>query len=419
MILFIIIYLGNGIITGNLKSMPVEVAFLISAFVALVINRKVKFTTKVETFCKGGGNPNIILMSLIFILAGVFSQISKDMGAVDSVVNFGLSIFSSKVLVPAIFIISCFLSLAIGTSVGTIVALTPIAIGLSESSGNPLGLCCAAVLGGAMFGDNLSFISDTTIVATKIRGCEMRDKFNANFKLVLGPAIISTIFSTPTIVEENIMYEYSLLKMLPYVLVLIAALLGVDVFIVLFLGILSSGTIGLLLGSFSLGDLILAYSKGIQGTGKIVIVVILVGGIIELVKLNGGLEYVIHSIKSRVKKKRDAEIWIGILVLLIDICVGNNTIAVVSAGPIAKEISDEYKLEPKIVASILDTFAAGIQGLLPYSNPMLAVLGVATSVSAIEVIKYNYYNALMIIVTFMAIFIRSRVAERRHIIINS
>ncbi len=423
MILFIIIYLGNGIITGNLKSMPVEVAFLISAFVALVINRKVKFTTKVETFCKGGGNPNIILMSLIFILAGVFSQISKDMGAVDSVVNFGLSIFPSKVLVPAIFIISCFLSLAIGTSVGTIVALTPIAIGLSESSGNPLGLCCAAVLGGAMFGDNLSFISDTTIVATKTQGCEMRDKFNANFKLVLGPAIISTIlfyiFSTPTIVEENIMYEYSLLKMLPYVLVLIVALMGVDVFIVLFLGILSSGTIGLLLGSFSLGDLILVYSKGIQGTGKIVIVVILVGGIIELVKLNGGLEYVIHSIKSRVKKKRDAEIWIGILVLLIDICVGNNTIAVVSAGPIAKEISDEYKLEPKIVASILDTFAAGIQGLLPYSNPMLAVLGVATSVSAIEVIKYNYYNALMIIVTFMAIFIRSRVAERRHIIINS
>lgn len=181
--------------------MPVEIAFLISAFVALFINRKVKFTTKVETFCKGGGNPNIILMSLIFILAGVFSQISKDMEAIDSVVNFGLSIFLSKILAPAIFIISCFLSLAIGTLVGTIVALTPIVIELSESSGNPLGLCCVAVLGGAMFGDNLSIISDTTIVATKTQGCEMRDKFNTNFKLVLVPAIISTIlfyvFSTP------------------------------------------------------------------------------------------------------------------------------------------------------------------------------------------------------------------------------
>lgn len=419
MILFIVIYLGNGIITGSLKSMPVEVAFLISALVALFINRKVKFSEKVETFCKGGGNPNIILMSLIFILAGVFSQISKDMGAVNSVVNFGLTVFPSKILVPAIFIISCFLSLAIGTSVGTIVALTPIAIGLSETSGNPLGLCCAAVLGGAMFGDNLSIISDTTIVATKTQGCEMRDKFKANFKLVLGPAIVSAIlfytFSNPIInTGENIMYEYSILKMLPYILVLVAALMGIDVFIVLFLGILASSGIGLFLGSFTLKELIAAASHGIQGTGKIVIIVILVGGIIELVKLNGGLEYVIYNIKSRVKKKRDAEIWIGILVLLIDICVGNNTIAVVSAGPIAKEISDEYKLEPKIVASILDTFAAGVQGLLPYSNPMLAVLGIATSISAFDIIKYNYYNFLMITVTFIAIFIRSMKAKENN-----
>lgn len=412
MVLFIVIYLGNGLITKDLKSMPVEVAFLISAVVSLMLNQKVKFSKKVETFCKGGGNSNIILMSLIFILAGVFSQISKEMGAVSSVVNFGLSIFPSKILIPALFIISCFLSLAIGTSVGTIVALTPIAIGLSETSGNSLGLCCAAVLGGAMFGDNLSIISDTTIVATKTQGCEMRDKFKANFKLVLVPAIVSAILfylnSNPVIsLEDNVFYNYSLLKMLPYVLVLIAALAGIDVFIVLFLGIILSAIIGLSLGSFSLRELILATSKGIQGTGKIVIIVILVGGIIELVKLNGGLDYVIYKIKNRVQKKRDAEIWIGILVVLIDICVGNNTIAVVSAGPIAKEISDEYKLEPKIVASILDTFAAGIQGLLPYSNPMLAVLGIATSISALDIIKYNYYNALMIIVTFIAIFIRS------------
>lgn len=411
MVLFIIIYLGNGLITGSLKSMPVEVAFLISAVVALFINRKVKFSEKVETFCKGGGNPNIILMSLIFVMAGAFSQISKDIGAVSSVVNFGLSLFPSKILIPALFIISCFLSLAIGTSVGTIVALTPIAIGLSDKSGNPLGLCCAAVLGGAMFGDNLSIISDTTIVATKSQGCEMRDKFKANFKLVIIPALITaTLFyfvSQPTESMISGVYEYSILKMIPYLLVLITALSGLDVFIVLLLGIFSSGGIGILLNSLSFREVINSMSKGIQGTGKIVIIVIIVGGIIELVKMNGGIDYIIYNIKIRVKKKRDAELWIGILVLTIDICVGNNTIAVVSAGPIAREISDEYKLEPKIVASILDTFAAGVQGILPYSNPMLAVLGIATSISAFELIKYNYYNILMIGTTFLAIFIRS------------
>lgn len=411
MVLFIIIYLGNGLITGSLKSMPVEVAFLISAVVALFINRKVKFSEKVETFCKGGGNPNIILMSLIFVMAGAFSQISKDIGAVSSVVNFGLSLFPSKILIPALFIISCFLSLAIGTSVGTIVALTPIAIGLSDKSGNPLGLCCAAVLGGAMFGDNLSIISDTTIVATKSQGCEMRDKFKANFKLVLIPALVTaTLFyfvSQPTESMISGVYEYSILKMIPYLLVLITALSGLDVFIVLLLGIFSSGGIGILLNSLSFREVINSMSKGIQGTGKIVIIVIIVGGIIELVKMNGGIDYIIYNIKIRVKKKRDAELWIGILVLTIDICVGNNTIAVVSAGPIAREISDEYKLEPKIVASILDTFAAGVQGILPYSNPMLAVLGIATSISAFELIKYNYYNILMIGTTFLAIFIRS------------
>lgn len=412
MLLFIIIYLGSGIITGSLKNMPVEVAFLISSFVALFLNKKIKFSEKVEIFCKGGGNSNIILMCIIFILAGAFSQISKDMGAVSSVVNFGLSLFPSKILVPALFIIACFLSLSIGTSIGTIVALTPIAIGLSDKSGNPLGLCCAAVLGGAMFGDNLSIISDTTIVATKTQGCEMRDKFKANFKLVLGPALMSIFlfyFSSNSNIQVNSLmtYEYSLLKMSPYLFVLITALCGIDVFIVLLFGIFSSGIIGLLLKSFTIQELINSSSKGIQGTGKIIIVVILVGGIIELVKMNGGIEYIIYHIKNKVKTKRDAELWIGILVSIIDICIGNNTIAVVSAGPIAKEISDEYELEPKIVASILDTFSAGIQGVLPYSNPMLAVIGLASTISAFDIIKYNYYNILMILITFIAIFIRS------------
>ncbi len=412
MVLFIIIYLGNGIITKNFKSMPVEVAFLLSGVVALCLNKKIKFQEKVDIFCKGGGNPNIILMCLIFILAGAFSQVSKDMNAVFSVVNFGLSIFPSRVLIVALFLISCFVSLSIGTSVGTIVALTPIAIGLSEQSGNPLGMCCAAVLGGAMFGDNLSIISDTTIVATKTQGCEMKDKFKANFKLLIIPSLMTILMfylmgeSNSSEVTSKI-YEYDIIKMVPYILVLISALSGMNVFIVLIFGITISGGIGLYLNDLTLETLIQSISTGIQGTGKIIIIVIIVGGIIELVKLNGGIDYLIYVIKSKVKKKRDAELWIGILVLVIDICVGNNTIAIVSAGPIAKEISNEYELEPKIVASILDTFSAGVQGILPYSNPMLAILGIATSLSAFDIIIFNYYSIFMIITTFIAIFIRS------------
>ncbi len=412
MVLFIIIYLGNGIITKNFKSMPVEVAFLLSGVVALCLNKKIQFQEKVDIFCKGGGNPNIILMCLIFILAGAFSQVSKDMNAVSSVVNFGLSIFPSRVLIVALFLISCFVSLSIGTSVGTIVALTPIAIGLSEQSGNPLGMCCAAVLGGAMFGDNLSIISDTTIVATKTQGCEMKDKFKANFKLLIIPSLMTILMfylmgeSSSSEITSKI-YEYDIIKMVPYILVLISALSGMNVFIVLIFGITISGGIGLYLNDLTLETLIQSISTGIQGTGKIIIIVIIVGGIIELVKLNGGIDYLIYVIKSKVKKKRDAELWIGILVLVIDICVGNNTIAIVSAGPIAKEISNEYELEPKIVASILDTFSAGVQGILPYSNPMLAILGIATSLSAFDIIIFNYYSIFMIITTFIAIFIRS------------
>ncbi|WP_297407801.1 Na+/H+ antiporter NhaC family protein [uncultured Cetobacterium sp.] len=423
MVLFIIIYLGNGIITKDFKSMPVEVAFLLSGIVALCLNKQIKFQKKIDIFCKGGGNPNIILMCLIFILAGAFSQVSKDMNAVSSVVNFGLSIFPSRVLIAALFIISCFVSLSIGTSVGTIVALTPIAIGVSEQSGNPLGMCCAAVLGGAMFGDNLSIISDTTIVATKTQGCEMKDKFKVNFKMLIIPALMTVfmfyLMSKGNRSEEVVkIYEYNIIKMIPYILVLISALSGMNVFIVLILGIIISGGIGLYFNELTLEMLIQSISKGIQGTGKIVIIVIIVGGIIELVKLNGGIDYLIYIIKSKVNKKRDAELWIGILVLVIDICVGNNTIAVVSAGPIAKEISNEYKLEPKIIASILDTFSAGVQGILPYSNPMLAILGIATSLSAFDIIIFNYYSVFMIITTFIAIFIRNFTVNKSEFLEN-
>lgn len=423
MVLFIIIYLGNGIITKDFKSMPVEVAFLLSGIVALCLNKQIKFQKKIDIFCKGGGNPNIILMCLIFILAGAFSQVSKDMNAVSSVVNFGLSIFPSRVLIAALFIISCFVSLSIGTSVGTIVALTPIAIGVSEQSGNPLGMCCAAVLGGAMFGDNLSIISDTTIVATKTQGCEMKDKFKVNFKILIIPALMTVfmfyLMSKGNRSEEVVkIYEYNIIKMIPYILVLISALSGMNVFIVLILGIIISGGIGLYFNELTLEMLIQSISKGIQGTGKIVIIVIIVGGIIELVKLNGGIDYLIYIIKSKVNKKRDAELWIGILVLVIDICVGNNTIAVVSAGPIAKEISNEYKLEPKIIASILDTFSAGVQGILPYSNPMLAILGIATSLSAFDIIIFNYYSVFMIITTFIAIFIRNFTVNKSEFLEN-
>ncbi|MDZ5010091.1 Na+/H+ antiporter NhaC family protein, partial [Clostridium perfringens] len=354
---FLLVYLGTSIIAKDFYAVSVIVPFLVAALTALIMNRKVKFDEKVEVFCRGAGNTNILLMILIFILAGAFAEVAKNMGAVDSTVNLGLSLLPSSLLIPGMFIIGCFIALSIGTSMGTIVALVPIAVGIADKTGIATALAVGAVVSGAMFGDNLSIISDTTIAATRTQGCEMKDKFKMNFIIVLPAAIITALIFMVLTRNANVVsldsLSFNIFKILPYIIVIITALLGVDVIIVLLLGILSSGIIGFIFGSFDLLGLFNSISDGIAGMSELIIISLLIAGTIEIIKFNGGIDFILNKGLKNFKSKRGAEYGIATLVSLVDICTANNTVAIVTVGPIAKNISNEFELEPKRVAGIM------------------------------------------------------------------
>ncbi|MGG7190548.1 Na+/H+ antiporter NhaC family protein [Clostridium paraputrificum] len=405
---FLIVYAGTSIIAKDFYAVSVIVPFLISAIVALSMNKKRTFEDKLQDFCKGAGNSNVILMILIFVLAGAFAQVAKAMGAVDSTVNFGLSILPTSILVPGVFIIASFIALSVGTSMGTIVALVPIAVGISEKTGIAVAIVVGAVVSGAMFGDNLSMISDTTIAATRTQGCEMKDKFKMNFKIVLPAAIVTAIIfmiltkgiSIQTLGE----YEYSFIKILPYIVVLISALMGINVIFILIGGIVFAGAIGLLYGSFDIIGLFTNISAGIQGMSELIIISLLIAGTIELIKNNGGIEYILNKGMKNFKSKRGAELGIATLVSLVDICTANNTIAIVTVGPIAKDISDEFELEPRRVAGIMDMFSCVFQGLIPYGAQLISASGLAM-ISPFAIIKYSVYPYLMGICALVSIYL--------------
>ena len=405
---FLIVYAGTSIIAKDFYAVSVIVPFLISAIVALSMNKKRTFEDKLQDFCKGAGNSNVILMILIFVLAGAFAQVAKAMGAVDSTVNFGLSILPTSILVPGVFIIASFIALSVGTSMGTIVALVPIAVGISEKTGIAVAIVVGAVVSGAMFGDNLSMISDTTIAATRTQGCEMKDKFKMNFKIVLPAAIVTAIIfmiltkgiSIQTLGE----YEYSFIKILPYIVVLISALMGINVIFILIGGIVFAGAIGLLYGSFDIIGLFTNISAGIQGMSELIIISLLIAGTIELIKNNGGIEYILNKGMKNFKSKRGAELGIATLVSLVDICTANNTIAIVTVGPIAKDISDEFELEPWRVAGIMDMFSCVFQGLIPYGAQLISASGLAM-ISPFAIIKYSVYPYLMGICALVSIYL--------------
>ncbi|MDU5741590.1 MAG: Na+/H+ antiporter NhaC family protein [Clostridium sp.] len=405
---FLIVYAGTSIIAKDFYAVSVIVPFLISAIVALSMNKKRTFEDKLQDFCKGAGNSNVILMILIFVLAGAFAQVAKAMGAVDSTVNFGLSILPTSILVPGVFIIASFIALSVGTSMGTIVALVPIAVGISEKTGIAVAIVVGAVVSGAMFGDNLSMISDTTIAATRTQGCEMKDKFKMNFKIVLPAAIVTAIvfmiltkgISIQTLGE----YEYSFIKILPYIVVLISALMGINVIFILIGGIVFAGAIGLLYGSFDIIGLFTNISAGIQGMSELIIISLLIAGTIELIKNNGGIGYILNKGMKNFKSKRGAELGIATLVSLVDICTANNTIAIVTVGPIAKDISDEFELEPRRVAGIMDMFSCVFQGLIPYGAQLISASGLAM-ISPFAIIKYSVYPYLMGICALVSIYL--------------
>ena len=408
---FLLVYLGTSIVAKDFYAVSVIVPFLAAALSALIMNRKIKFDEKVEIFCKGAGNTNILLMIIIFILAGAFAQVAKDMGAVDSTVNLGLSLLPSSLLIPGIFVIGCFIALSIGTSMGTIVALVPIAVGIADKTGIATALAVGAVVSGAMFGDNLSIISDTTISATRTQGCEMKDKFKMNFKIVLPAAIITAVIfmlltKNSAVVNLEVL-EFNLFKILPYIIVIVTALLGVNVIVVLLLGILSSGVIGFIFGSFDIIGLFNSISSGISAMSELIIISILIAGTIEIIKFNGGIDFILNKGLKNFKSKRGAEYGIAMLVSLVDICTANNTVAIVTVGPIAKDISNEFDLEPKRVAGILDMFSCVFQGIIPYGAQLISAAGLA-ALSPFAIMKFLFYPYLMGICAIIAIYIHWR-----------
>lgn len=417
--IFLILFVGSGIITGDFYKMPALVAFLVAGGVALLFNKKESLETKMNVFCKGAGDNNIILMVIIFLLAGAFSSVAKAMGGVDSTVNLSLSILPSNLLVAGLFIIGCFISISMGTSVGTIAALSPIALGIAQKTGIPVPLVIGAVVGGAMFGDNLSMISDTTIAAVRTQGCELKDKFKVNFLIVLPAAIATAILLTLVTLgyksAGSQTYEYEIIKVLPYILVLTGALLGVNVFALLGGGILFAGIIGLFSKSFDLLGLIGAVSEGMAGMYELSLLVLVVGGVVALIKFNGGIDYILYLITSKIKSKKGAEIGIAALVSVIDLCTANNTIAIVTAGPLAKDIADKYDIDPRKTASILDIFSSCWQGVIPYGAQLLTAAGIA-GISPVEILGYLYYPGLMFLcgiasITFSQVVLRKSKLE--------
>lgn len=398
--IFFLLYIATYIVTGDLSRMPVSVAFLSASVVAVFLSKGGKMSNRIEIYCKGAANSTIVFMVVIFILAGAFAGSAKAMGAVDATVNAALYLLPGKVVLAGIFVASCFISMSMGTSCGTIAALAPIAVGIASRTGTELPFVLGIVVGGAMFGDNLSFISDTTIVATRTQGCEMKDKFKANIKLVLPAAFI--VLGIYIFQGFNLVYSSQLstgeiewVKILPYLVVLATALAGVNVITVLSVGTVLSGLIGITTDSFGIWDWTEAISKGIVlDMGELIIVSLMAGGMFEMIRFNGGIDWLIIRLTRNIRSRKKAEAAIAGLVTLTDLCTANNTIALIITGPLAKKISDNFSLDNKRVASLLDTFSCFMQGLLPYGAQLLIASGLSL-VNPLEIIPYLYYPFLM------------------------
>ena len=404
---FLCLYLITSLLVNDFYKVPITVAFLLSSCYAIAITRGLKLEQRVYQFSVGAGNKNILLMIWIFVLAGAFAQSAKQMGAIDATVNLTLHILPDNLLLAGIFIAACFISLSIGTSVGTIVALTPVAVGLAEKTGIDLPYMVAIVVGGSFFGDNLSFISDTTIASTKTQDCVMRDKFKVNFMIVVPAALIVLgiyIFQGLSLSAAPQIQEIEWIKVIPYLIVLGTAIAGMNVMSVLLLGIFSTGIIGLFTG-MGFFDWFGAMGTGITGMGELIIITLLAGGMLETIRYNGGIDFIIARLTRHVTGKRGAELSIAALVSVANLCTANNTIAIITTGPIAKDIAKRFDLDRRKTASILDTFSCLIQGIIPYGAQMLIAAGLA-GISPLGIIGNLYYPFCMGACAILAILIR-------------
>ncbi|WP_454101371.1 Na+/H+ antiporter NhaC family protein [Metabacillus sp. SLBN-84] len=408
LVIFIGLFVGSGIITGDFYKMPILVAILVAAAAALIMNRKESFTSKVESFSKGAGHPDLMIMVFIFILAGAFSEVAKGMGAVESTVNLALTFLPQSLLIAGLFIIGAFISLAMGTSTGTIAALAPIGVGISTEADISAALAMGAIIGGAMFGDNLSFISDTTIAAVRTQQTEMRDKFKVNFFIVLPAAIVTCVILFVMTLGGQAPVSpdaYSWVKMLPYIGVLAAALLGMNVIVVLAGGIILSGMIGIADGSYTLTAFLQKITDGIMGMAELVILSLLIGGMVELIKRNGGIHFILETMTKRISSKKGAEFAIAGLVSSTNLATANNTISIIATGPLAKDMADKYEIDKRKSASLLDIFSCSIQGLIPYGAQMLSAAEFA-SISPTSILPYSFYPVLIALCGIVAILIQ-------------
>ncbi len=408
LVVFLCLYLITSLIVNDFYKVPITIAFLVASVYAVATTKGLSLNDRIFQYSSGAANKNIMIMIWIFILAGAFAQSAKAMGAIDATVNLTLTLLPDNLLLAGIFLASCFISLSIGTSVGTIVALTPVATGIAMKTGVDLPFMTALVIGGAFFGDNLSFISDTTIAATRTQNCVMRDKFRVNFMialpaalLVFGYYIIYGMQIETTAAVQNIEW----IKVIPYIIVLGTAVAGMNVTLVLLLGIISSGIIGIIYGSFDIFGWFNAMGEGMTGMGELIIITLMAGGMLELIRFNGGIDYIIRKLTRHVKNKRGAEFSIAALVSLANFCTANNTIAIITVGPLANNIAEKYRIDKRKSASILDTFSCVIQGIIPYGAQML-IAAELTHLSPLSIIGYLYYPMVLGIVSILSILFR-------------
>lgn len=389
-------------------SLSLTVAFMISSIYAVAISGGMPIRKRIDTYSRGAGANNLMLMLWIYVLAGAFAASAKAMGAVDATVNLALSLLPASMILPGLFLAACFISLSIGTSVGTIVALVPIAAGLAHSVDANLALTVAIIVGGAYFGDNLSFISDTTVVATQTQGCQMSDKFRVNALIVIPAAVIILIIygilgagtKAPTHIDA---VQY--MKVLPYIVVLVTAIAGMNVMAVLTLGSILCGIIGIIDGGYDIFGWFSAMGNGVIGMGELIIIAMMAGGMLEIIRENGGIDFIISKITAHVNSKRGAELSIAALVSMVNICTANNTVAILTVGNISKKIGDKFGVDNRKAASILDTFSCTIQGLIPYGVQMLLATGLS-GLSPLDIIPYLYYPMAIGLAALFAILFR-------------
>ena len=408
LIVFVCLYLVTSIVAGDFYKVPITVAFMIASIYAVVIGGGIPLSRRIDIFSRGASTSNMMLMIWIFILAGAFANTAKVMGCVDATINLTLTLLPANMLLAGLFLAACFISLSIGTSVGTIVALTPIAAGSAESLGMSVPLMTAVIVGGSFFGDNLSFISDTTITATSTQGCKLSDKFRVNAFLAFPAAFL--VLCLYAFMGSGITSDYNpqnidIVKVLPYIIVLLTALFGMNVTAVLTLGIILTGVIGMCSGCFDVYGWFKAMGDGIIGMGELVIVTMMAAGMLELIKERGGIDFIIKVLTRHVNGKRGAELCIATLVAVVNVCTANNTVAILTVGQLSKKIGDRFGVDNRKCASILDTMSCCVQGVIPYGAQLLMAAGLA-EINPISIMPYLYYPLTIGIITILAILLR-------------